>query len=441
MKISRRTFLSRGTAAALAFPAILRAASPNSHLQVAVVGAKGQGFSDLNAIGSHAKVKFTGFCDVDSSRFDQALKKFPGVPTFGDWREMFAQLGDKFDAVQVSTPDHWHALIALDAMKRGKHVYCQKPLTHTVWEARQMRLAADKAKVVTQMGNQIHSAKEYRSAVKAVRDGVIGKVTAVHSMMPNRGNQHTKLSARPTGQTAPPPGTLNWDLWLGPAPLRDFVPGIYAPFNWRDWQDFGGGTLGDFGCHILDPVFTALELTAPVSIQAENEDPHEETWPGAETVRYVFPATKYTTGPTVPVTWHDGGRQPDRSLLHLPADVKLPSAGSVLVGEGGTLIIPHVKMPSVYPTGKTEEQKVEEVKGASHYHAWVDAVLANERTTDGFHYAGPLAETVALGNIATRLPGKKLEWDAPAMKFPNAPDAEKLLTKEYRKGFEAVALS
>lgn len=403
------------------------------------MGCKGQGLSDLGQIGSHPKVKFVGFCDVDSARFDEALKKFPGTPTFGDWREMFEKLGDTLDGVQVSTPDHWHAPISLAAMKRGKHVYCQKPLTHTVWEARQMRLAAEKAKVITQMGNQIHSAKEYRTGVKVIRDGVIGKIKEVHSWMGNHGNQFTKLAARPKDKVAPPPASLNWDLWLGPAPTRDYVPDIYAPFKWRDWQDFGGGAMGDFGCHILDPVFTALELTSPISILAENEDPHEETWPGAETIHYVFPGTKYTADSKLTVTWYDGGRQPDAKLAQLPAGKKLPGAGSLFVGEGGTMVLPHVGMPAIYPVEKFAGHKIETVPGASHYHAWVDAALANERTTDGFHYAGPLTETVQLGNLATRVPGKKLEWDAAAMKFPNAPEAERLLTKEYRKGYELSA--
>jgi predicted dehydrogenase len=436
MNLTRRSFLTRTTLAALAFPAVVRAKSPNSNLQIAVMGCKGQGLSDLTQIGSHPKAKFIGFCDVDSSRFADALKKFPETPTFGDWRQMFDQLGDTLDAVQVSTPDHWHAPITLAAMKRGKHVYCQKPLTHTVWEARQVRLAAERAKVITQMGNQIHSAKEYRTAVKAIRDGVIGKIKEVHSWMANRGNGFTKLAARPKDRVAPPPATLNWDLWLGPAPQRDYVPDIYAPFKWRDWQDFGGGTLGDFGCHILDPVFTALELTAPVSLIAENEDPHEETWPGAEVIRYTFPGTKFTADSTLSVTWYDGGRQPDHALAQMPESKKLPGAGSLFIGEGGTLVLPHVGMPSVYPVDKFKDHSIEVVKGANHYHVWVDAVLANERTTDGFHYAGPLAETVQLGNLATRLPGKKLEWNAATMKFPNAPEAEKLLTKEYRKGYE-----
>jgi predicted dehydrogenase len=436
--LTRRTFLRQTAAAAsvLGFPALLRSASPNSNVQVAVVGCKGQGFSDLSQIGSHKQVKFAAFCDVDTARFDEADKKFPGIQHFQDYREMFAKLGDQFDAVQISTPDHWHAPVALDAMRRGKHVYCQKPLTHTVAEARQLRLAADRAKVITQMGNQIHSAKEYRTGVKLIRDGVIGKIKEVHSWLGNRGNRFSGLGERPKDKSAPPPSTLNWDLWLGPAPVRDYVPNLYAPFNWRDWIDFGGGTLGDFGCHILDPVFTALELTAPRTIHAENDGVHAETWPGEETVTYEFPGTTFTTDKTLKVTWYDGGRKPDASLTQMPADKKFPNGDSLFIGEGGTIILPHVGMPRVYPADKFADFKIEEVKGENHYHIWVDAILAGTRTSDGFHYAGPLAETVQLGNVATRVPGKTLEWNAETMKFPNAPEAEKLLSKQYRAGFE-----
>ncbi|MEK0450399.1 MAG: hypothetical protein RL088_2667 [Verrucomicrobiota bacterium] len=431
--ITRRTFLRRTTAAALAFPAVVRAKSPNGNVQVAVVGCKGQGFSDLAEIGSHARAKFVGFCDVDSSRFDQALKKFPGVPTFVDYREMFAKLGDTLDAVQVSTPDHWHAPISLAAMRAGKHVYCQKPLTHTVWEARQMRLAADAAGVITQMGNQIHSHEAYRTGVKIIRSGVIGKIKAVHSWLGNRGNQYSNLAARPADRVAPPPAMLNWDLWLGPAPVRDYVPDLYAPFKWRDWIDFGGGTMGDFGCHILDPVFTALDLTAPLTILAENEEPHAETWPKAETISYVFPGTAFTADKTVPVTWYDGGRQPDLKLAQMPEGKTLPGGGSLFIGEGGTMVLPHVGTPALYPADKFPKQ--EKVAGANHYHLWVDGIIANARTTDGFHYAGPLTEAVQLGNVATRVPGKLLNWDTAALKVTNSDEAQKLITKEYRKGF------
>ena len=439
MHISRRTFLKTSAAATLGFPAILRAANPNSNLQVAVVGCAGQGLYDLEQLGSHARVKFTGFCDVDTARFARADAKFPGVPHFQDFREMFTKLGDTCDAVLVSTPDHMHAFIALDAMRRGKHVYCQKPLTHTVWEARQMHLQAAKSKVVTQMGNQIHSAGEYRTGVKLIRDGAIGKIQAVHSWQGNSGNKYTNLAALPA--PGPAPESLNWDWWLGVAPQRDYAPDVYHPFKWRDWQDFGGGTMGDFGCHILDPVFTALELTAPLSMLGESEGLNPQTWPVAETISYIFPGTAWTAGKTLPVTWYEGGRQPDIALAQMPADKKLPGSASLFIGEGGTLILPHVAAPQLYPQEKFAAFEMPKVAGASHYHAWVDAALGGPKTTDSFDYAGPLTEAVQLGNVATRFPGVTLEWDAAAMRIPNKPEAERLLTKQYRDGWKIAAVS
>ena len=441
MHITRRSFLRRtaaGSLAAVAFPAIVRSVNANGKLQVGVIGANGQGLSDLSEIGSHERVQFVGFCDVDAARFEPADKRFPGVAHFQDFREMFAKLGDTLDAVQVSTPDHTHAFVALDAMRRGKHVYCQKPLTHTVWESRQMRLQADRSKVITQMGNQIHSAREYRTGVKLLRDGAIGKIKAVHSWIGNRGNQYSGLTAAPA--SGPVPASLAWDLWIGPAPLRDYAPDVYHPFKWRDWQDFGSGALGDFGCHILDPVFTALGLTAPLTVRVENDGVNPQTWPGAQTVTYSFPGTAFTAGATLPLTWYDGGRLPDVALAQMPADVKLPAAGSLFIGEVGTLILPHVGMPKLYPEEKFAAFQIEKVPGASHYHAWVDAVLADTRTSDGFHYAGPLAEAVQLGNVATRFPGETLTWNAADLRIPNKPEAERLLTRQYRNGWKIEAV-
>ncbi len=436
MHISRRTFLktSAAASAALGFPAILRAQNPNSFVQVAVVGANGQGFSDLTRIGSHRSVKFAGFCDVDTARFNNANEKFPGVPNFQDFREMFEKLGDGFDAVLVATPDHMHAFVALEAMRRRKHVYCEKPMTHTVWEARQMRLQAAKSKVITQMGNQIHSASEYRTAVRLIRDGIIGKITAVHSWQSNAGNQHTRLTAPP--MAGPVPETLNWDAWLGVAAKRDYVSKAYHPFNWRDWQDFGGGTMGDFGCHILDPVFTALALTAPISIRAENEGFNEHTWPAAETVHYLFPGTAWTAGKTLPLTWYDGGRKPERSLAHFPDGKDLPGSASLFIGEGGTLVLPHVAAPQLYPREKFASFQVQSEPAGNHYHAWIDGILTLSQTSDGFDYAGPLTEAVLLGNVATRMPGTLLEWNAGEFRIPNKPEAERLLTKTYREGWK-----
>lgn len=438
MTSSRRSFLKSGASALLGFPAILRAINQNSTLQIVGVGCDGKGFSDLVEVGSHQKAKFVGFCDVDSNRFAKIDQKFPGVPRYADYREMYSRLGASFDAVVVSTPDHMHAAIAMEAMRQGKHVYCQKPLSHTVWEARQMRLQAVKSKVRTQMGNQIHSASEYRTAVRLIQEGVIGKIIEVHSWQRNSGNGYTKLVEPPVPGTVPE--NLNWDLWLGVAEKREYAPDVYHPFKWRDWMAFGAGTMGDFGCHIFDPVFTALGLSAPLSIAADNDGLNPHTWPAAETVRYIFPGTKFTAGSSLRLTWYDGGRLPDHAIAQLPAGMPLAKAGSLFIGEGGVLMLPHVGMPVLLPVEKFAGFAIEKLPASSHYHAWVDAVLGGHETTDNFAYAGPLTEAVQLGNVATRLPGVTLKWDAVAMRFEGYPQAERLLTRDYRDGWKIEAV-
>jgi len=439
--LSRRSFLqttAAGAAAAFAAPAIVSAETLKSELHVASVGAKNMAWADLSNVATHPKVKMVGFCDIDSSRFDLVDKEFPGVAHFADYREMIDQLGDKVDAVIVSIPDHMHAPAAMYAMNRGKHIYCQKPLAHTVWESRQMRLLAEKKNLITQMGNQIHSYKEYRLGTRLIKDGAIGKVKEVHSWVGKKGQEYYQGTTRPP--EAPVPPTVNWDLWIGSAPYRPYAPVVYHPFNWRDWQDFGSGALGDFACHILDPVFTALDISTPISIAAEHEGFNPEMWPVAETVKYVFPGTQYTAGDKINVTWYDGGRKPARELAQLPEGKELPGAGSIFIGEGGTMIMPHVGMPQLYPEAKFADYKQPDVEALSHWHVWVDAVLNNTKTSDGFHYSGPLSEATQLGNIAAMHPGKTLEWDAAALKFTNAPEANALLTKKYRKGFEVEAV-
>jgi len=434
---TRRRFLKSSAAALLGFPAIVRALDLNSRLQVAAVGADGKGHSDITEVGSHPKVQFVGFCDVDQKRFAKVDAKFPGVPHHDDYRAMLSGLGDRVDAVIVSTPDHTHAAAAMDALRRGKHVYCQKPLTHSVWEARQLRLQAALSGVRTQMGNQIHSASPYRTGVQLIRDGVIGKVTAVHSWQRNAGNGYTKLIAPPA--PGPVPEGLAWDLWLGTAQFREYAPDVYHPFKWRDWIAFGAGTMGDFGCHILDPVFTALGLGAPLTITADNEGLNAHTWPSAETVRYVFPGTPQTAGPTLPVKWYDGGRLPDVALAQLPPGKELARAGSLFIGEGGVLMLPHVGKPELFPAAKFAGFAIAEVPGLNHYHAWVDAVFSGVETSDNFAYAGPLTEAVQLGNVATRFPGVELKWDAKALQFEENPKAGRLLTRQYREGWAVAA--
>jgi predicted dehydrogenase len=437
---TRRRFLKTASAA-ISAPFVLPSGSHskplNSMLQVAMVGADGMAFGDMKQIGSHEKVKFVGFCDIDSNRFEKADKDFPGVAHHADYLAMYESLGDKLDAVCVAIPDHSHARASIEAMKRGKHVYCQKPLAHTVWECRQMRLWADKAGVITQMGNQIHSNLEYRLGVRLIKDGAIGKVKEVHSWVGVDGRERTCFDARPTQSLeCAPPANVNWDLWIGPAPMRGYVPDAYHPFVWRDWQDFGSGALGDFGCHIFDPVFTALELTAPITVRSEHSGTNREVWPGPEKVHYVFPGTQWTAK-EVKVTWYDGKLQPDRALAPMPPDLNLPKGGSLIIGEGGVMVLAHVAGPRLYPLEKFQGYAYpKDVKALEHRHVWIDHIFENKRTSDGFHYAGPLAETVQLGNVAARFPGETLEWDAKAMKISGKPEAEKLLTKTYRKGFE-----
>lgn len=448
MPTSRREFLKTTSfaASALAFPAVVKSASPNSKLQVASVGVNGMGYSDIKNIGGHAAVKFVGFCDIDSTRFDKVDKDFPGVPHFADFREMFAQLGDKIDAVSVATPDHMHAKVAIEALRRKKHVYCQKPLAHTVWEARQMRLEAEKAGVVTQMGNQIHSNLEYRLGTRLIQQGAIGKIKEVHSWVAVTGNERNKRLEPCPG--AKVPDHVNWDLWIGVAPMREYAP-CYHPFVWRDWQDFGGGALGDFGCHILDPVFTALGLNAPLTVTAQNSGINRQIWPTTEQIEYVFPGNALTAGQTLKVTWTDGGLRPDRKLARMPDNLELPRSGSLFIGEEGNMVLAHVAGPRLYPLEKFQGFKYPKVQGLNHWHVWVDACLAGTQTSDNFQYAGPLSETVQLGNVATRfctggpidsrtgtpMEPKVLEWDAANLRFKNFPEADKLLTKTYREGW------
>jgi predicted dehydrogenase len=408
----------------------------NENLRLAAVGVGGKGWDDLNRISASRKVVVFGLCDIDESDgfLGRAAKKFSAATTFTDWRRLLERAKD-FDAISVSTPDHMHAPIALPAMALGKHVFCQKPLTHTVHEARQMRLAAKKYNVVTQMGNQIQSHEAYRTAVKLVHSGTIGKVREVHSWQ--SGKMGWLLADdRPMGSD-PIPEKVHWDEWLGVAPTRPYKATLYHSFNWRGWQDFSNGQLGDFGCHILDPVFMALKLTAPVSIQAESSPMNREVWYKWSVVDFEFPGTEHTAGKSLKLTWYDGeGKQPPREKVGLPADYKLPGAGSLLIGEKGTLLIPHVAPPRLLPEDTFKALKFETVPGVDHYVGWVDACRGEGKTTSHFDYASALTETVLLGTVAIRVPGVTLKWDAESLKVTNSPAAQEMLRKPYRKGWE-----
>lgn len=440
IRTSRRQFLKQVAVAgsALAMPAAsyARILGANDKLRVASIGTGGKGWSDLTATAESPHVQIVALCDIDESMpfLGRAAEKFPHAKKFSDYRKLLDE-HKAIDAVIVSTPDHMHAPISLPAMQLGKHVQCQKPLTHTVFEARQMRLAANKYKVVTQMGNQIQSHEAYRTAVKLVHDGVIGKVKEVHSWQ-SGAMGWIMADDRPAG-SKPIPETLHWDDWLGVAPARPYLPTIYHSFNWRGWQDFSNGQLGDFGCHILDPVFSALKLTAPLTISADAPPINREVWTKWSTVSYEFPGTEYTAGKTIKVTWYDGdGKFPPREATGLPEKYKLPGSGSVLIGEKGTLVIPHVAMPQLFPEEKFATFKIPVVPGRNHYTSWADACRGEDKTTSHFDYSGPLTETILLGTIAIRLPGQSLSWNAEKLELAGSPRAQALLTKPYRKGWE-----
>jgi predicted dehydrogenase len=438
--LTRRKFVVSSTAAtlaSLAAPAVVRGRNLNSRLQLAGIGCEGKGWSDIHEMSSHAKIHFAAFCDVDLSRTEKVHQLSAEAPIFQDYRAMLDQLGDKIDAVTVSTPDHMHAYIGLDAMRRGKHVYCQKPLTHNVWEARQMTLQAKKSGVITRLGNQIHSHRFYRTAVQSIQSGSIGKVKAVHSWCAATGHGKSFHISRPEHDVAVP-ASVDWDLWIGVAPMRPYGGmKVYHPWGWRDWQDFGNGALGDFGCHIFDPVFTALKITqSPIELSADHTGINSEVWPAQTTVNYLFPGTEYTSSEKIKITWNDGGRLPSTSGSHLPAGTALPRSGSLFIGEQGSLVLPHVGAPVLYPGAEMDT-----MDDQNHYHGWIDGCLSGVQPSDGFEYGGPLTEAVLLGNIAVRYRDTPLQWDSQAMRISNHDEANQWLRRDYRAGWEIAPVA
>ncbi len=441
---TRRNLLKGGAAASFlaAAPAIVRGQNLNSKLQLASIGSDGKGFSDIKAMSTHSYQKYVAFCDVDLNRTLNVKKLSPETPTYQDFREMFDKVGDQIDAVTVSTPDHMHAYCAISAMQMGKHVYCQKPMTHNVWENREMMRVAKETGVITRLGNQIHSHKFYRTAVQIAQSGRIGKIKEVRSWVATPGHGRSGYLNRPEGAD-PVPDSLNWESWIGVAPMRPYSGSdkCYHPFGWRDWQDFGSGAIGDFGCHILDPVFTALKLTGPTDdYLAEHTGMNDEVWPAQTMYSFTAPGTEYTTEDRIKITWYDGGRVPSTSGTHLSASEALPRSGSMMIGEEGTLVIPHVAAPKVYVEGGKLVEDYEMADDKDHYHGWIDGCILEEQPTDSFDYGGRLTETILLANIAVRFPKEKLKWDAEKVEFTNMPEANKYLTRDYREGWDLKKL-
>src|SRR5947209_397559 len=444
--LTRRKFLGAGATATAAFMVLPShvlglggATSPNEKLNIAGVGIGGQGNSDLNQMKSE---NIVALCDVDWSYAGHTFKQFPNAKKHKDFRKMLEEQKE-IDAVVVATPDHLHAFVSMMAIKMGKHVYCEKPLTHSVWEARQIAQAAREHKVATQMGNQGQASEETRRLCELVWDGAIGPVREAHiwTDRPSNGlfKEYWPQGVERHKEEPPVPETLDWDLWLGPAPLRPYNP-AYLPFKWRGWWDFGTGALGDIGCHAFDPVFRALKLGAPLSVEASSSRVNEETYPLPSIVTYHFPARGEM--PPVKLTWYDGGLRPPR-----PEDLEdgrsLPTTGMMLVGKDGKIVGERFGGRIIPEARRTEFQDLPKTlpRSPGHYKEWIDACKGGKPGGSNFDWAGPLAETVLLGNVALRLKLREdltrheLLWDAPNLRFTNLPEANEFLRREYRTGW------
>ncbi len=437
-RISRRSFIRNGMAGAFAAPFITRnllAAPPSSRVVHASFGASGMAWADLTSISTAPNVAIAAIAEVDSAKLVEVRKRFPEARIYEDYRVLLEK--EKIDSVNVSTPDHMHAPMGMAALQHGVNVYGQKPLTHDLYETRQLTETARSRKLVTQMGIQIHSAREYRLAVALVQAGAIGKVKEVHTWSSKEWGDN---GAMPT-QSDPIPAGFNWDLWLGVCQDRPFYgKGWYHPGNWRKRLDFGTGTFGDMGCHIFDPVFGALALTAPLSVKSEGAAPNQHSWATNAVIRYVFPATPYTVPGNIPITWYDGHQRPEASVKALLEGKELPDQGSILIGTDGVMVIPHVADPILLPSAKYQGFALPKIGGADHWHEFVSAVRGEGKTSAGFDYSGPLTESVLLGSVATRFPQTLLEWDSKNLRFTNVIQANTYVRKKYRAGWEIQPL-
>lgn len=465
--ISRRTFMGTVASTALAFnivpSRVLGKDAPSNKLNIATIGVGGRGGSNLKSVESE---NIVALCDADMERAENGVNKNPQAKVYRDFRVMFGEMEKDIDAVIVATPDHTHYVAVMAAMERGKHVYCEKPLAHSICEVRKLTEAARKYKVATQMGNQGHSSEHIRLCCEWIWDGAIGDVREVHtwSNRPQGGYAFPSSLPRPT-DTPAVPDMLDWKLWLGPVQYRPYHP-IYAPVFWRGWLDFGTGALGDMGCHILDPAFWALKLGSPVSVQADTSySPgmdfwdnvfdgskrwkseigdniaamKKETYPSASRVTYEFAARDGM--PPVKLTWWDGGIFP-------PPHKDMPKGfngnGAILIGDKGTIrhgshgangarIIPEEKMQAYIESG-LPEKTIKRVPG--HHQDWINACKGGEPASSNFDYGGPLTEMVLLGVIAMRNSGTKLLWDNEKMEFANKKTtANELIKPKYHNGW------
>lgn len=436
-QLNRRRFLMAAGATAAA-PTILRGKGLLDKLNIAVIGVGGRGASNL---GSVASENIVALCDVNARAVDAAAAKHPHAERYSDFRRLFDRAAS-FDAVVVSTCEHTHAMATLLALRHGKHVYCEKPLTHNVFEARQVRLEAAKARVATQMGIQIHATENYHRVVELIRSGAIGPVREVHVWVSRawgwqtpeqatRNKDIVTVSERPAKADSIPPG-LDWDLWLGPARPRPFAS-IYVPGpRCYRWWDFGNGTMSDLGSHWNDLPFWALGLRAPITVEANGPPPHPEIAPASMSATYEYGSRG--DQPPVRLTWYQGESKP---ALWKSSGIPRWGDGCLFVGDKGMLLADYGKYLLLPEKDFADFQRPEPSlpRSPGHHAEWIQACKSGGTTSADFQYAGWLTEANHLGNVAYRV-GKKLEWDADRMVVHNAPEATQFLRREYRKGWE-----
>jgi predicted dehydrogenase len=438
-RTDRRTFLKTAAGAGIAAPAFIRnlaSASPLNRVRLASFGADGMAFSTLDGIGTHPDVTMVAVAEVDSSRLERTKKRYPDARVYVDWRKLLDKEKKNLDAVCVGTPDHMHAPMAALAMNAGLHVYVQKPLTHDIYESRRLTALAREKKVVSQMGIQRHSSAEYKTAAALVQSGAIGKVREVYAWSNKKWGDPDPLPER----SDPVPSTLDWDQWLGVAAKRPYLAGYYHPENWRKRIDFGTATFGDMGCHIYDPIFTALQLKAPVSVRSDGPAAGQHNWPINSIIKYVFKSTPFTET-ELSISWYDGDEKPPAAIQALLGSVKLPGQGSIFIGTKGAMLLPHLAMPTLLPKEQYEGFAIPKIDTDDHYHQFVNTILGKAKTSAPFDYSGPLTEAVLLGPLATRFPKTTLLWDSARMKFANSAEASACVRRQYRAGWKIKGLS
>ena len=437
-KLSRRDFLG-GAAVTAVFTIVPRYVlggvghtPPSEKLNIAGIGVGGRGAADIREVSSE---NIVALCDVDERRAAKTFELYPKARKYRDFRKMLEKQKD-IDAVVIATPDHTHAVASMTAIQMGKHVYCEKPLTHSIYEARRLTEAARNAKVATQMGNQGRSHEGIRLLCEWIWDGAIGTVREVHIWTDRPKGWWPQGVGRPK-DTHPIPSTLDWDLWLGPAPERPYNR-AYLPFKWRGWWDFGTGALGDMGCHLFDAPFLALKLGYPESVEAHSTEVNSETAPLASIVYYKFSVRENM--PAVKLTWYDGGMMPPRpEELEEGRRVGNENGGIIIVGDKGKIMASdeNVQNPRLIPEAKMQAYKRPPKtlpRSIGHHKEWIEACKGGKAAESNFDYSGPLTEVVLLGNLAIRA-GKKLYWDGANMKVTNVPEANEYIQHEYRQGW------